>query len=241
VQEGTAVVGLYEEVFDRTKLGRGTTLLDVGCGAGRACMIATQRGASVTGLDATPELLAIARQRVPNAAFQLADMEALPFPDDGFDVVTGFNSFQFAADPVRALLEARRVARPGGQIVIAVWGLPEETEARGLLKAMADLLPPPPPGAPGPFALSEPDSLAAFVRQAELEPLRAGAVPCVWEYPDLKTALRGNLSTGPAVRASQIAGEARVREVVGEALAPFEQADGTYRLLNTFRYLIARA
>jgi SAM-dependent methyltransferase len=204
-------------------------------------MLAAQRGASVTGLDATPELLAIARQRVPNAAFQLGEMEALPFPDDRFDVVTGFNSFQFAADPVRALREARRVARAGGQLVIAVWGLPEETEALGLLNAMAGLLPPPPPGAPGPFALSEPDTLAAFVRQADLEPLRAGAVRCVWEYADLETALRGNLSTGPAVRASQIAGEARVREVVRESLAPFVQPDGTYRLLNTFRYLIAQA
>ena len=241
VQEGTAVIGLYEEVFDRTKVGRGTTLLDVGCGAGRACTIAAQRGASVTGLDATPELLAIARQRVPNAVFHLGDMETLPFPDDGFDVVTGFNSFQYAADPVRALREARRVARPGGQIVVTVWGLPEETEALGLLKAIADLLPPPPPGAPGPFALSEPDALAGLVRQADLVPLRAGAVPCVWQYSDLETALRGNLSTGPAVRASQIAGEARVREVVRESLAPFAQPDGTYRLLNTFRYLIAQA
>src|ERR1051326_6540138 len=146
VQEGT-VLALYEEVFDRLKLGRGTALLDMGCGAGRACMIAAQRGTSVTGLDATPELLAISRQRVPNAVFELGDMEALPFPNDGFDVVTGFNSFQFAADPVRALREAKRVARPGGQIVIAVWGLPEETEALGLLRAIADLLPPP-PGAP---------------------------------------------------------------------------------------------
>ena len=240
VQEGT-VLALYEEVFDRTKLGRGTTLLDVGCGAGRACMIAAQRGARVTGLDATPELLAIARQRVPNAVFELGEMEALPFADDGFDVVTGFNSFQYAADPVRALREARRVARPGGQIGIAVWGLPEETEALGFLKAMASLLPPPPPGAPGPFALSEPEALAAFVRQADLEPLRAGAVPCVWEYADLETALRGNLSSGPAVRAIQIAGEARVRDAVAESLAPFVQADGRYRLLNTFRYLIAQA
>jgi SAM-dependent methyltransferase len=168
-------------------------------------------------------------------------MEALPFPDSGFDVVTGFNSLQYAADPVRALREARRVARPGGQIVIAVWGLPEETQALGLLKAMADVLPPPPPGAPGPFALSAPDALAAFLRQAGLKPLHAGAVPCMWEYADRETALRGNLSTGPAVRASQIAGEARVREVVGNSLAPFEQADGTYRLHNTFRYLIAQA
>ncbi len=106
---------------------------------------------------------------------------------------------------------------------------------------MAYLLPPPSPGAPGPFALSGPDALAAFVRQADLEPLRAGAVPCAWEYADLETALRGNLSSGPAVRASQIAGEARVTEVVGESLAPFVQADGTYRLLNTFRYRIAQA
>src|ERR671937_2340012 len=142
--------GLYGPVLDAAGVGEGTRLLDAGCGSGVAAAIAHERGARVCGIDAALPLVEIARERVPGAVFQAGEIEELPYGDDGFDVVTGFNSFQYAADPVRALREARRVARPGGQIGIAVWGLPEETEALGFLKAMASLLPPPPPGAPGP-------------------------------------------------------------------------------------------
>jgi SAM-dependent methyltransferase len=232
---------LYEEVFEQTRIGPGTALLDVGCGAGLACTLAAARGAQVTGLDATPELLAIARQRLPGVDLQLGDMESLPYPDHRFDVVTGFNSFQYAANPIRALREAKRVAKAGGQVVIAVWGSLEETQAAGYLQALGSLLPPPPPGAPGPFALSEPEALAALVRQAGLEPRQPGAVRCPWEYPDLEAAMRGLLSAGPSVRAIQVAGEERVREAVVGALVPFKRPDGSYRLDNTFRYLIATA
>jgi SAM-dependent methyltransferase len=193
----------------------------------------------VAGLDATPELLAIASQRVRSGDFQLGDMETLPYPDGRFDVATGFNSFQYAASPVRALQAARRVVRPGGHVVIAVWGRPEETQATGYLKALGSLLPPPPPGAPGPFALSEPEALANLAEQAGLAPRQDGAVQCPWKYPDLETALRGLLAAGPSVRAIQVAGEDRVREAVAESLAPFKRSDGTYLLDNTFRYLIA--
>ncbi len=54
-------------------------------------------GATVSGLDASDTLLEIARERAPSADFRLGDLEALPFDDDSFDVVTGFNSFQYAA------------------------------------------------------------------------------------------------------------------------------------------------
>ena len=240
VQEGT-VRPLYEEVFEQTRVGPGTALLDVGCGAGLACTIAAGRGAEVAGLDATPELVASARQRLPGADFQLGDMEALPHPDHRFDVATGFNSFQYAAHPVRALQEARRVTKPGGQVVIAVWGRREETQAAGYLEALGSLLPPPPPGSPGPFALSEPEALARLAQQAGLSPGHHGAAPCPWVYPDLETALRGLLAAGPAIRAIQVAGENRVREAVGESLVPFKRPDGTYLLDNIFHYLIAAA
>jgi SAM-dependent methyltransferase len=240
IQEGT-VRPLYEEVFEQTRVGPGTALLDVGCGAGLACILAAARGAEIAGFDATRELLAIARQRLPGADFQLGDMEALPYSEHRFDLVTGFNSFQYAASPVRALREAKRVAKPGGQVVIAVWGRPEETQAAGYLKALGALLPPPPPGAPGPFALSEPEALARLAEQAGLRPRHHGAVPCPWAYRDLETALRGLLAAGPAVRAIQAAREDRVREAVAESLVPFRRPDGSYLLENTFRYLIASA
>ena len=78
-------------------------------------------------------------------------MESLPFADHQFDLVTGFNSVQYAASPVNALREAGRVARSGAPVVIAVWGKPADTQVAPYLKAVGALLPPPPLGAPAPL------------------------------------------------------------------------------------------
>jgi SAM-dependent methyltransferase len=141
---------LYPPVFDAAGVGEGTSLLDAGCGSGVAAAIAHDRGAKVSGIDAAVQLVEIARDRVPAADFSVGELEALPYDDDSFDVVTGFNAFQYAADPVHALQEARRVARPGGTVAILTWGQPEHCEATAIIRALGSLPPPPPPGAPGP-------------------------------------------------------------------------------------------
>jgi ubiquinone/menaquinone biosynthesis C-methylase UbiE len=110
IQEGTAKA-VYEAVLERTGVGPGTHYLDVGCGAGGAVQLAAVRGAQVSGIDAADALLAIARERTPKGDFHTGDLETLPFDADVFDVVTGFNSFQYAANPAIALGEARRVAK----------------------------------------------------------------------------------------------------------------------------------
>jgi SAM-dependent methyltransferase len=240
VQEGT-VVQLYRAVLHKTGVGAGTALLDIGCGAGMFCQMANQQGAQVAGLDATPELLAIARERVPLGDFRCGEMEELPYADHQFDVITGFNSFQFAANPANALREARRVARTGAPVVVAVWGKPQDTQAATMLAALSSLLPPPPPGAPGPYALSQDGALEVLVTQAGLTPTKVEEVDTLWSYPDEETALRGLFSSGPAVRAIQHAGEQAVRDAVTKAIAPFKTASGGYELRNKFRYLISTA
>ena len=80
-------------------------------------MLAAERGAVPSGVDISPGLLGIARERLPHADLREGDMESLPFGDAAFDAVTGVNAFQFAGDPRRALREAARVARPGGRVV----------------------------------------------------------------------------------------------------------------------------
>lgn len=102
-------------------------------------------------------------------------------------------------------------------------------------------MPPPPPGTPGPFALSADGALEALAEQAGLSPRAAETVACPWEYPDASTAMRGLLASGPAIRAIQARGEEVVREAVLEALAPFRTRSGCYRLGNSFRYVIAEA
>ena len=221
---------LYETVLRRTEIGAGTRVLDVGCGAGLFCVLAAKRGARVAGIDATAPFIAIASERVPQGDFRTGEMEVLPYENKTFEVVTGFNSFQFAANPVNALKEARRVAKPGCAVVTATWGKPELCEAAAFLAALRPLLPPPPPGAPGPFALSPDGALEALVEQAGLAPKSVVDVDCPFEYPDLETLLRGFLSAGPSVKAIQVSGEARVRDAVTAAMAPFKLSSGGYRL-----------
>jgi Methylase involved in ubiquinone/menaquinone biosynthesis len=93
------------------------------------------------------------------------DLESLPFADDSFHVVTGFNSFQFASDFKAAVREAQRVLRPGGKLVIGIWDLPERSDASIVLKAIGALIPPPPPGTPGPFALSEDGKIEGILKE----------------------------------------------------------------------------
>jgi len=232
---------LYEAVLWTVGVGPGTPVLDIGCGAGLFCALASGRGACVSGLDASDALVAIARRRVPSGEFQVGEMETLSHADRTFDVVTGFNSFQFASHPVTALAEARRVARPGAPVVVATWGRPEHSEAAQYLAALHPLLPPAPPGAPGPFALSADGALDAFVRAAGLTPRSVDEVECPLEYPDLATALRGLLSAGPAVRAIQTSGEERVRDTVVRTLAPYRLSSGGYRLEHSFLFMVAAA
>ena len=239
VQEGVAVP-LYDAVLQRLGVGAGASVADVGCGSGIFCAMVAARGARVGGVDAAEALIAIARERVPEGDFRVGEMEALPYPDRAFDVVTGFSAFQFAADPAGALREAGRVSRTG-KVVMAVFGDPRQNESTAFFAAMGTLLPPPPPGTPGPFALSADGALEALAEQAGLAPRVAETVACPWEYPDASTALRGLLASGPAIRAIQAHGEAVVRETVLEALAPFRTRSGGYRLGNSFRYVIAEA
>jgi SAM-dependent methyltransferase len=232
---------LYETVLERVGVGQGTELLDAGCGAGLAAQLAAQRGAVVSGLDATSALLAIAAERVPNGEFAAGDLEALPYASDAFDVVVGFNSFQYAASPRGALEQARRVARTGAPVVIATWAVPERCEAAVYIAALGALMPPPPPGAPGPFALSAPGALEGLATEAGLTPAEAGEVSCPWEFPDLESALRAMLSAGPAIKAIRAAGEDATRAAVAAAIEPFRGPSGDYAIGSAFRYLVTTA
>lgn len=240
IQEGQCRP-VYETVFDRAPLTVGARYLDAGCGAGLAAQIAAQRGARVTGLDAAENLLAIARSRLPNGDFRTGELEEFPFADGTFELVTGFNSFQYAGNPAVALAQAKRVTKPGGNVVVMTWGAPEGMQAASLVATLRPLLPPPPPGAPGPFALSDEVALRAFVAGAGLEPVELFDVAAPWHYPDLSTGLRGLASAGVAVRAIEHSGEEAVNRAHAAALAPFRQADGSYRIGATFRCLLARA
>jgi SAM-dependent methyltransferase len=232
---------LYTKALHELGVGHGKNLLDCGCGAGLFCRLAAGLGAQVSGIDAAEPLVAIARSRLPGADFRVGDMEELPYADEMFDMVTGFNSFQFASDPAAALREAGRVARPGGKVSVAAWGRPEDCAVAAIVRALGSFLPPPPAGTPGPFALAEPGALETFARQANLAPGDPIDVDVPFVYRDLDHALGAILSWGPAVRSAQEAGEQPLRAAVTEALQPFRQPDATYDLQNTLCFMVATA
>jgi len=168
-------------------------------------------------------------------------MEELPYADASFDVVTGFSSFQFAQDPVNALREARRVVKPGGYVAMVAWGRMEDCEFATTLKAVMACLPPPPPGAKGTFALSEPGKMEALMEQAGLTVYAHGDASCPFTYPDNETAWKTISSSGPLVAAIRTAGEETIKQAVLTSLVPFKTQDGGYRQENLMHYVIATA
>jgi SAM-dependent methyltransferase len=227
----------YEEAIRRAGIGPGKRVLDVGCGTGMFLRVAADAGAQVHGLDASEELLKVARSRLPEADLRTGDMESLPFDDDSFDVVTGFNSFFFANDMVAALREAGRVAKPGAPVVIQVWGAPERCQLTAMREALKPFLPPPPPS---PDYWS-PGVLEEIATAAGLTPEDAFDVSWAFEFADEETLARRLLAPGVTTIAIDRAGESEVRQAIVTAMAPYRTDAGGYRVANEWHYLIARA
>lgn len=98
---------------------KGGRALDVACGTGRHVGNLLRLGFDVTGVDATDAMLARARVNHPQARFELASWNALPFGDDEFDVVTCSLALCHAVELASPIAEMARVLRPGGTLVIS--------------------------------------------------------------------------------------------------------------------------
>jgi SAM-dependent methyltransferase len=232
---------VYEHVLDRAKIRSGTRVLDCGCGAGRFARMAADRGARVAGIDAAEELIEIAAERTPEGDFRVGDLEVLPWPEDSFDVVTGFSAFQFADDKVRALSEARRVSR--GPVAVVI---PSRVSESGITLVFKPLFPLFPPEAlesmkhSGMFALSEPGRLEEVLDAADLMVDEDDEIETLIVFDDAGGAVRAFVGAGPTALAIEHSGELAVTQAAREALDPFTGTDGRVTLPAWYRVVIAK-
>jgi SAM-dependent methyltransferase len=231
----------YEAALERVTLRPGDAVVDIGCGVGAFLELVTERGAVAFGLDASESLIELARTRLPDADLRVGEMECLPYKDDSFDLVTGFNSFFFADDIVGALREAARVAKPGAPVVIQVWGAHEHNDLEAMKEIARPFFPPRPADAPPEPEYAEPGVLEEIATAAGLTPEQAFDTAWAFELPDEETMTRA--LAAPAGLAVLVGPERELElnEALIAGLARYRQSNGSYRLHNEYHYLIARA
>lgn len=230
---------IYKHVIKQVEPGENSFLLDAGCGSGLFSHMAISNGADVIGVDAAPGLLEVARERNPGNNFMEEDLESLPFASDSFTIVTGFNSFQYAGNFTNALAEAKRVLKEGGKLVIGIWDKPEKSDATNILKAIGSLLPPPPAGTPGPFALSEEGKIEQILQSLSLKLVHKAAISCPFIYYKLTDGIKSFMGTGPAAAALNHVSEKQVQQTIAKALQPYHLTEELYHLENSFLLFVA--
>lgn len=165
-----------EPLIEALRLDAPCTIADVGCGGGGATLAIARRsppGSVVRGVDISPSLIELARTRPrPDeraVTFEVADMTTAPPPSVLCDRLASRFGVMFFDDPAAAFASMARWLAPGGRLAFAVWGRsddnPWQTVVREVVSAHVEV-PPPPPGAPGPFRYADPAPLLELLAGA---------------------------------------------------------------------------
>jgi SAM-dependent methyltransferase len=181
-------------LFRALRLRPGQRVLDVGCGTGEPSLAIAQlvapRG-SVTGLDISPQMLAVARLRarqrgVTNVRFRAADLGRARLARAHYHGVVSRFGLMFVEDIPRALGILRAALRPRGRAVFAVWGpMGRNPTSRLSAEATRPFLKAPPPKpecGPHPLRLGRRGALAALMRQAGFRDVKAVGVKAPYVY-----------------------------------------------------------
>jgi ubiquinone/menaquinone biosynthesis C-methylase UbiE len=224
-------------IVDRSGIEPGMDVLDVACGTGNATIPAARTGARVTGLDFSPELLAVARERAADAMVEVEWVEGdamdLPFDDAAFDRTISTFGHMFAPDHTRTASEMRRVTRPGGRIAFACWT--PDGKIGEMFRVIASVNPPPPGGQPPPLWGTE-EHVRELLGDAQFE-----RAEVEWRDESVESYARFmEESFGPLIAARQQAGD-RVHEAYVDFLERVNEADdGTLRFRGEYLVAIVR-
>lgn len=227
----------------------GERVLDVACGTGLVSFAATRSvgpAGRVLGVDLSGAMVDAARERalrheVRNAEFVRMDAEALALPDATFDVALCALGLMYVPDPEQALREMRRVLRPGGRLVVAVWGerarcgwapLFEIVDAE-VASEVCPLF----------FRLGQQGALASACAATPLTVVHEQRIATTLRYADAGAACGAAFIGGPVALAwSRFGSEVRerVRARYLDAITPWRDGQG-YRVPGEFVVVAARA
>jgi SAM-dependent methyltransferase len=245
-QNGTAFANLCEAQLRPLYLsaiaaldpGHDTRLLHVGCGTGTALRIAALSGADIAGLDASVELLEVARERLPDADLRVADAAELPYDRGCFDQVMAFDAIQYTEPPAVAVAELARVTRPGGSVVIGLWHNWSGREASAFLNAVRGLVP---AGPPGVQPVRDLYRLREVMVEAGLDVYGYAEVNRRYDFPSLDAAWKSMTSSPNVARAIEVVGLEAAYEVFLANFANRQRQDGSVQQDNLFQYAVGRA
>ncbi len=213
--------------IEAAQVRAGERVLDIGCGCGDTTLALALRvapGGTVTGMDVSEPMIARARARAPDLAFQVADASTATAPE--VDVLYSRFGVMFFADPVAAFAHLRRALAPSGRLAFVCWReLAANLWASLPLQAANRVLgpgDPTPPGEPGPFAFADRRKLLGTLESAgfssiDIRPLDL-AVPCC-EAGDDETLRAAFARIGPAARRLAEAPPDLRERAIGEIVA----------------------
>lgn len=176
-------------LLQELRVGPGDRLLDVACGPGYVSEAAQALGAETVGVDFSPEMIRLARERNPGLDFRLGDAMGLEVEDESFDRVAMNFGLLHLAEPAKALAEAARVLRPGGRLGFTLWAGPETSPGARLvgevLQAHAEPVSDLPQG-PDYYLYTDPEELRRVLARAGFDPrsLALREVTEEWSVPE---------------------------------------------------------
>jgi SAM-dependent methyltransferase len=193
------------EVIAWLAVPAGRRWLDGGCGTGAVTetILSAASPTTVTGVDSAETYLAYARARIqdPRAAFELGDLQSLPFGDAVFDVALSGLVLNFVPDQPRAARELARVVRPGGTVAVYLWDYSGEMQFMRYFWDAAAVFDPAAPDEGSRFPICRPEPLKALFAAAGLQDVEVRAVDIPTVFRDFDDFWRPFLGgQGPAPR-----------------------------------------